>query len=146
MTEDSQVQTWATAVSRNQSNDRVIIFRYADTFSSAFNKTSQPVRVTIVWRYNSETGQPRTDEHQRMNVLEDTLEPILGEDNFATLAVVATGEDVREWTYYVSSGDEFFSRLNSALAAAPKYPIEIYADLDAEWDTYGQVKARIKQP
>ena len=45
----------------------------------------------------------------------------------------------------MSSEDEFFGRLNLALAGAPKYPIEIYADLDAQWDTYGHVKAGIKQ-
>lgn len=44
-----------------------------------------------------------------MNLLEDALESVLKEDGFATLALVSTGEDLREWTYYAKSEDEFMA-------------------------------------
>jgi hypothetical protein len=92
----SDVQMWATAISTNVHNGRKIIFRYAKAFAPTFNRASQPIRIIIVWKYQSESGQPITEEHQRMNLLEDVLEPVLNEDGFATLALVSTGEDLRE--------------------------------------------------
>lgn len=70
-------------------------------------------------------GQPIAEDHQRMNLLEDALESVLKEDGFATLALVSTGEDLREWTYYAKSEDEFMGRLNYAFAGMPLFPIEM---------------------
>src|ERR1700694_3863645 len=112
MADDSAVQRWATAISTELQTDRRIIYRYAEAFSPTFERASQPIRIIIVWRYQSDRGQPMAEEHQRMNLLEDILEPVLDQDHFATLALVTTGEDLREWTYYAKSEDEFMARLN----------------------------------
>ena len=88
---------------------------------------------------------PNWDDHQQMNLLEDTLEPVLGEDRFATLALVSTGEDLREWTFYVKSEDEFFTRLNRALGGMPRFPIEIHTASDPTWDMYEQFKAGVRE-
>jgi hypothetical protein len=83
---DSQVDTWATAISTNTANGRRIIFRYAEELSPSFEKATQPDRVIIVWKYASEDGQPIPDECNRMSVLEDSLEQALRGDWLATLA------------------------------------------------------------
>jgi hypothetical protein len=75
----SNVRLWATAVSTNTHNGRKIIFRYAKELSASFDQTSQPIRIIIVWKYQSESGQPVSGEHQRMNQLEDMLESVLKE-------------------------------------------------------------------
>lgn len=99
MAVSSNVRMWATAISTNAHNGRKIIFRYAKGLSASFDWAFQPVRIIIVWTYQSESGQPMSEDHQRMNELEDMLESVLKEDSFATLALVSTGEDLREWTY-----------------------------------------------
>jgi hypothetical protein len=142
---DSDVQMWATAISTNAGNGRKIIFRYAKELSPTFDRASQPIRIIIVWRYKSDRGMPNWDDHQQMNLLEDTLEPVLGEDRFATLALVSTGEDLREWTFYVKSEDEFFTRLNRALGGMPRFPIEIHTASDPTWDMYEQFKAGVRE-
>ena len=141
----SNVRLWATAISTNAHNGRKIIFRYARELSTNFDPASQPVRIIIVWKYQSESGQPVSEDHQRMNQLEDMLGSVLKEDGFATLALVSTGEDLREWTYYVKSETEFTARLNYALAGVPVFPIEIHAASDPDWDTYERFKAGIKE-
>jgi Family of unknown function (DUF695) len=141
----SNVEVWATAISTNASNGRQIIFRYAKDLSPAFNRASQPDRIIIVWKYQSASGQPVTEEHRRMNLLEDSLEPLLLEDNFATLALVSTGENLREWTYYAESGDAFIERLNIALAETSSvFPIEIHTARDPTWIMYSQFKAEVQ--
>lgn len=81
----SDVRMWATAISTNTHDGRKIIFRYAKDFSAAFRGDSQPIRVIIVWKYQSETGQPFAEDQQRMNLLEEALESVLKDDSFATL-------------------------------------------------------------
>jgi Family of unknown function (DUF695) len=141
----SHVQSWATAISTNSQNGRKIIFRYAKDFSATFDRASQPSRIIIVWKYDSESGQPGPEEHRRMNLLEDSLEPILGQDNFAILALVTTGENLREWTYYAKSDDAFIQRLNLALAGLPVFPIEIHTHHDPTWSMYEEFKAGVKE-
>jgi uncharacterized protein DUF695 len=139
------VRTWATAISTNAGNGRKIIFRYVKDLNPAFELASQPDRIIIVWRYESDTGQPRTEEHQRMNFLEDALEPIVDAGRFATLALVSTGECLREWTYYAKSGDEFLDRLNVALAGMSAFPVEIHTASDPTWSMYLQFRDGVKE-
>ena len=141
----SNVRIWATAISRNAHNGRKIIFRYARELSASFDRACQPIRIIIVWKYQSESGQPISEDHQRMNQLEDMLESVLKEDGFATLALVSTGEDLREWTYYTKSETEFMARLNYALAGVPTFPIEIQTASDPDWYVYERFKAGVKE-
>ena len=139
------VRMWATAISTNAHNGRKIIFRYAKDFSASFRRDSQPIRIIIVWKYQSETGQPFAEDLQRMNLLEDTLESSLKEGSFATLALVSTGENFREWIYYAKSETEFEARFDYALDRMPAFPIEIHIAADPTWDTYQRFKADIKE-
>ena len=141
---ESNVKTWATATSTHNENGRVIIFRFAKELHPRFNRGSQPDRIIIVWRYESGTGQPVSDEHQQMNLLEDKLSPAL-DDEFATLALVSTGENLREWIYYTSSENEFMARLNRALAGT-SFPIEIHTASDPTWENYEAFKKNLRMP
>jgi Family of unknown function (DUF695) len=133
---------WATAVSKHNENGRVITFRFAEEFHPEFDRTSQPDRIIIAWKYASETGQPMLTEHQRMNLLEDKLERLLAEE-CATLALVSTGENLREWVYYTRSEDEFMARLGEALAGTT-LPLEIYTAVDPTWNSYEAFKDHLR--
>jgi uncharacterized protein DUF695 len=140
----SDVLTWATATSTNAATGRKIIFRYAEQLKPTFNRASQPIRIIIVWKYQSESGQPIAEDHQQMNLLEDALESALEEDHFATLALVSTGEDLREWTYYTKSDDEFMNRLNYALGGMPAFPVEIHSAPDPNWEVYERLRGGVR--
>jgi hypothetical protein len=114
----------------SHSNGRVVVFRYVQTFGPGFTKEAQPDRIIFVWKYKSLQGMPRVKERQQMDALEDTLAPVLETDGFATLVLVSTGEDSREWTYYTRSQDEFLKRLNAALIGKPAFPIKIHTAAD----------------
>ena len=143
---DSNVQMWATAISRNQSSGRAIIFRFAKTLSPTFDKASQPIRVIIAWKYyDSQNGQPIKRELEQMELLEDALGSALDADNFATLALVSTGEGLREWIYYTKSESEFAARFTFAIAEMPELPIEIHSAFDPDWSMYEQFKSGVKE-
>ncbi|TDP82290.1 uncharacterized protein DUF695 [Aquabacterium commune] len=139
-------QTWATAQSRNPSNGRVIVFRYVQTFASGFSKAQQPIRVIVTWQYTSENGMPTPAERQRMDALEDLLAPAVEATGVATLALVSTGEGLREWTYYAKSEQVFLGKVNQALQRHPKFPIDIHVAQDKAWRTYEQFVQQVQKP
>jgi hypothetical protein len=138
-------QEWSTATSSNPTTGRVIIFRFVSKFIATFDRTSQPNRIIIAWKYRSEKGMPSFAERERMDALEDALQPALEKDGFATLALVSTGQDLREWTYYVKSEKEFFSRLNKALSGKTAFPIDIHTAPDPKWSMYEKFKAGLRE-
>jgi hypothetical protein len=139
----SDAQRFAIATATNHSTGRVVIFRYVQTFGPGFTKQTQPDRVILAWKYESEKGMPSVKERQRMDELEDALAPLVETEGFATLALVSTGEDLREWVYYARSQEEFLKRLNAALSGKPAFPIEIHADPDPSWTTYETFKSGV---
>jgi hypothetical protein len=135
MSEISRAQVWATAISRNEAKGTAIIYRYVKEFSPGFVRNQQPDRIIIVWRYQGEKGMPSLEERERMDDFEDALLP-LQEAGFSTLALVSTGNDLKEWTYYTQAEDAFLERLNAALRSKAAFPVEIHASPDPEWTTY----------
>lgn len=140
----SIAQVWATAVARNESEGTAIVYRYIKEFGKEFTRGEQPDRIIVVWRYQGDKGMPSLEEQARMDELEDALTP-MQEDGFSTLALVSTGNNLKEWTYYARNGDEFFRRLNEALRTKQPFPIEIHAAPDPSWSTYAKFTAIVKQ-
>jgi len=143
MSELSTAQVWATAVSKNEAEGTAIIYRYIKEFAPGFLRNRQPDRIIIVWRYQGEKGMPSSDERHRMDELEDALSP-LGKDGFSTLALVSTGDSIKEWTYYTKAETTFLERLNLALRSETAFPIEIHASPDPGWTTYERFIGGVK--
>ncbi len=89
-----------------------------------------------MWKYASESGQPGPIDLGGMNSLEDALEGALKGSHVATLAVVSTGENLREWTFYALSEDSFLERFDEAIGNLPPLPIEIHTAHDPTWSMY----------
>lgn len=144
---DVNVLIWATAISTNSTTGRKIFWRFPKTLHPAFATQSLPDRVIIVWKYESENGQPQSETHQGMNLLEDLLEPMTEGGKFATLALVSTGEGLREWTYYSKSADVFLDRFNALeTEGEAEFPIELHAAKDPEWSMYKEFMTGLKEP
>lgn len=142
---DSLVAEWSTAIQNHETNERKIIWRYVSRFSSEFSRESYPVRIILTWKYESETGMPQTPERMRMDKFEDLLGPLLYPDALALLAMVSTGENLREWTYYSRSEEEFMQRLNNALGEKAPFPIEIHISIDPGWVSYNEFASSVQK-
>jgi hypothetical protein len=143
--EDPAIKQWATAVSKNESDGTAVIFRFAKDFAKGFKRSSQSQRVVIQWSYMGEEGMPDNIEVKFMSMLEDSLSPFMAPDGFATLAVVSTGNNLREWIYYAKSETEFMERMNKALAGKPRFPIQVVAVADPKWTSYETLKASARE-
>ena len=139
----SEVETWATAISKQESTGRAIVFRYAKAFRQGFQRTSFPDRVILVWQYKSKSGMPSTSEREAMDRMEDLLHPQV--ENSSILALVSTGENLREWIFYAKSEAQFLASLNRALSGKPRFPIEVHAAPDPEWSSYERFRREVRE-
>jgi Family of unknown function (DUF695) len=144
MNEEPFVATYATAVAKHPSSERVILFRYAETFREDFNRKSQAFVLSLIWRYEGVNGMPVSPDREMQDEFEETICTALNAVAGSTLALVVTGDDLKEWTFYAESIDLFMDTLNEALAGKPIVPIEIHNDEDPEWTVYTRFLAGLK--
>lgn len=88
---------------------------------------------------------PAVAEREAMDSLEDLLSPAVEKPGFAVLALVSTGENLREWTYYAKSEEEFLKALNGALVQQPRFPIEIHPASDPTWSTFERFRQGVRE-
>jgi hypothetical protein len=88
---------------------------------------------------------PATTERESMDQLEDLLSPQVEKSSFSSLIIVSTGENLREWTYYTRSQQEFMAKANEALKSVPRFPIEINLWRDPEWKAYEKFRRSVRK-
>ncbi len=76
-------------------------------------------------------------EREAMDRLEDQIAPQL-KSPVASLALVRTGNNLRQWTFYTRSEATFRKKLEQALRAETPQAIEVEATADPRWETYEQ--------
>lgn len=140
-----EITSWATATSKQEGTGRAIIFRYAREFRDGFKKSTFPDRVIVVWKYNSDSGMPVLKEREAMDRMEELLEPLVEKSGVSVLALVSTGENLREWIFYARTEQEFLAALNKALAGQPRFPIEVHAGRDPEWSSYERFRKGVRE-
>ncbi len=145
MTPSADATVWATAISKNEKAGTAIVYRYIKKFPSNFRRESQSQRIIITWKYQGEKGMPPPDLQARMNELEDALQPAVEGNGLSTLALVSTGDGLKEWIYYSKSESQFFEQLNKALAKLKPFPIEIHVAADPKWKSYEDFQTQVKK-
>jgi len=128
---------WATAVATRPANNHKMIYRYTAEFEPNFDQLEFPERVTLDWRYDSDSGLPGKADVLAMDNFEDRLAVRLKSHGelAASLVLVSTGERHRRWTDYVKSSDAFSEDLKSVQAVG-EVPVESRADHDPDWAAY----------
>ncbi len=124
-------------VARGFASGRPLILRMRQEIPAGIQPTDHPFQITIRWGYEdrSNNGLPVPAALERMNELEDHLEPIEGPDTgFMVFSV--TGDQRKEWIWYARDKAGFIQKLNEALAGCEPFPIEIYMADDPEWSAY----------
>jgi len=65
--------------------------------------------------------------------LEDALETISGREALYLDVYSATGNNLKEFVFYIADREQFMANFNHALRDQPAYPIEINFYEDNEW-------------
>lgn len=128
------VQLWSTATATRPSDGWTLVYRFADRLSPEFNKSGQPERVTIIWRYKGNKGLPVTPEQESMDALEDAIDGSVA--NEGTLVLVSTGNNQRRWVYHTRSTDSFVEAIQRVHLENSPTSLEFETAADPEWSFY----------
>ncbi|UIY25257.1 DUF695 domain-containing protein [Rhizobium leguminosarum] len=113
-----------------------LIFRSLKAVPAGVHEADLPNRVIILWRYQSDlNGMPGADANSAQTALEDALMPMDVNESGRQILVV-TGNNRKEWHWYVKDFDTWIAQLNQRLATSPVYPIEISHTYEPLWTSY----------
>lgn len=97
-------------------------------------------RVEIYWHYKKGFNEmPHDEEGQRMEEVLECLKKAMEKDKLAILTGIYTGNGERTLVFYTRTSRVFGERLNEALAPFELLPIELYVEIDKDWNEYNEM-------
>lgn len=97
-------------------------------------------RVEIYWHYEKGFNEmPHDEEGLRMEEVLECLKKAMEKDKLAILTGIYTGNGERTLVFYTRTSHVFGERLNEALAPFELLPIELYVEIDKDWNEYNEM-------
>lgn len=94
-------------------------------------------RVEIYWQYTpGHNSMPSDADGKLMDEVQTVLRRTMERDKLAILTGVYVGDGERTMVFYTRTSRVFGERLNQALAPYPTLPIQLYVEIDPEWNEY----------
>lgn len=105
------------------------------------NNPKFSIRVEVSWPYSGEgSGMPDVETSKLMSDVHDAFLAVFDKDPVAVMTGIYTGDNRRDWVFYTLSTHIFQKKMNEALAPFPLLPLEIYAENDADWAEYAEMR------
>ncbi|MGV6830464.1 MAG: DUF695 domain-containing protein [bacterium] len=116
-------------------NEFPVIVRFVNKMPINEVISRLPWLTIISWKYDGSqrNGMPPDCINQKMIKLEEAIEKAFKKSTIAHHAYNRTGNNLKEFNYYISDRQSFMTKLNSALSKHEHYPIEITFYEDPEW-------------
>jgi hypothetical protein len=123
-----------TATGQEEGN--ALIFRSLKAVPAGVHEADLPNRLIILWRYETDlNGMPDADANSAQIAVEDALMP-LDVNEIGRQMLVVTGNNRKEWLWYVKDFDSWIAQLNQRLTRSPAYPIDISHSHEPQWSSY----------
>lgn len=127
---------WFTALSEDEEG-RMIIVSGRDELTEFMESGKLKERAEITWKYEGDSkGMPSEALSALMEEVEIALKKVMEKDKLSILTSVYTGGNQKTWVFYTRTVRVFGERLNEALSSFELLPIEIYTELDLDWEEY----------
>ena len=129
-------------IGRDWEDEHPVIYRFVNEPPSHEKMASLPWLTVIAWKYEgSETnGMPPAQVNERMVILEEVLRSAVEKSGFCEHAISRTGNNLKEFVYYIHDRDAFLTKLNDALQSLERFPIEITFYEDVEWKEFERIR------
>ncbi|MFG0721042.1 DUF695 domain-containing protein [Pseudomonas sp. GLN_6] len=126
--------TWSVGEAKIQG--KPVVYKFINTAPPASIRQKLPWLTVISWKYDGSenNGMPPKIVNEAMVKLEDALETIDGRETLYLDAYSATGNNLKEFAFYIADREHFMANFNHALHGHPAYPIEINFYEDNEWN------------
>lgn len=128
---------WFTSLSEDDKSN-VLIINGRDSLGEFIQSGKYKERIEISWKYEPDAkGMPDEEIAKRMEAVNDTLQQAMEKkDKLGIMTGRYTGLGERLWVFYVRNVPAFGERLNTALEEFEQLPLNIYTELDPEWEEY----------
>ena len=101
--------------------------------------------IIFAWKYKGNKSSMPTDiESTKMKQLEDELVKI-AQKGLAVHAVTRTGNNLKEWEYYIKDSESYMKAFNDHLKEHERYPIKINFYKDPKWKELKRFTDMIKK-
>ena len=127
---------WFTALSEDDEG-RLVTINGREELTEFMESGKLKERVEVTWKYEGDAqGMPEEETAELMEKVQETLKKAMEKDKLSILTAVYTGGNQKIWVFYTRTVRVFGERLNEALASFELLPIEIYTEVDADWEEY----------
>ena len=126
-------ETWS--VGEAKIKGKPVVYKFINEFPDKVTRHRLPWLTVVSWKYDgsSNNGMPPKEVNESMIKLEDGLETIKDRENLYLDVYSATGNNLKEFVFYIADREQFMANFNQALNGHPVYPIEINFYEDKEW-------------
>jgi len=137
-------ETWTVA--KSSVKGIPVIYKLMSELPDEVTRGKLPWLTVVSWKYDGSTnnGMPTQDVNEGMIELEDNLEAIAGREAIYLDVYTGTGNDLKEFVFYISDQTEFMENFNDAMSGKPRYPIEINFYEDKEWSDLANLQSDLK--
>lgn len=126
-------ETWS--VGEAKIKGMPVVYKFINELPEEKLRNSMAWLTVVSWKYDGSTnnGMPIKEVNETMIRLEDGLEAIKGREKIYFDVYSATGNNLKEFVFYIASREEFMNNFNEALNGHPAYPIEVNFYEDKDW-------------
>ena len=126
-------EKWSVGESKIQG--KPVVYKFMNELPEVALRNKMSWLTVVSWKYDGSTnnGMPPKEVNEVMIQLEDGLETIEGRESLYFDVYSATGNELKEFVFYIADREEFMSNFNKALSDQPAYPIEVNFYEDKDW-------------
>jgi hypothetical protein len=126
-------ETWSVAEAKIKG--KPVVYKFMNELPDEKLRNNMSWLTVVSWKYDGSTnnGMPPKNLNDSMIQLEDGLEAITGREKIYFDVYSATGNNLKEFVFYITDREEFMNNFNKALNGHSAYPIEINFYEDKEW-------------
>jgi hypothetical protein len=120
---------------------RPVIYALVPEMPPEAIRRALPQLTVISWKYDGSqhNGMPAPDTNLRMRELEGLLIASFEEKDTSAHVYNRTGNDLKEFAYYVADPGAFMTEINRVLRPLPRFPIDIRFYLDEDWSNFQEI-------
>ena len=126
-------EIWSVGEAKIQG--KPVVYKFMNELPSKVHRDKMIWLTVVSWKYDgsNNNGMPPKKVNEAMIRLEEGLQTIQGRKRLYFDVYSATGNNLKEFVFYIADRDEFMSNFNDALSSHEAYPLEINFYEDKEW-------------
>ena len=143
---EASSEDYAGVTAKTHEDGFPVIYVFDSTPPKQQEVEKYPWLMVLSWKYDgsANNGMPSKELIATMNPLEDALEDHTVRLGVSRHSYNRTGNNYREFVYYITNQEEFLEEFNIAVEDHPQYPIEINFYNDTKWDDLISVQNMVK--